>query len=414
MDAKAKALFRQRAAQRAAVNKSSGAARPAKTQKISETASAPGGAGVEVGWWDSLGYPHVRPIGTDAPCASQNENLAFFGMGFEPGADVKVRFPSGLTLEYPGVPPRTRFTAVEPVLFDLSYVEEAAGGADLVVTAYAHDRHGVRLGPGAAVRIEADGLVATGPVTHVAGNVFQRGFAAAAVPGEYPLRLTYGDWQVGVRPRVRYRGPVDAAASGLELKPECVRAGTADTVAVSFAPKDANGLALGPGLAVTLNVPGVAGPVALADLGDGRYRASFAAPPAPGIYPLEIGCAGADLGALGTLEAAGSPSAVQTSVYEDSPTVGFAQQPYRLKLEVVPRDAAGRRLGPGTVVRVVPAPDALGTHVQVPPEPRPNGMADGTFVFVLERSPLMPQGSATGIYQVYADGVLVASAPYSF
>ena len=43
MDAKAKALFRQRAAQRAAVNKSSGAARPAKTQKISETASAPGG-----------------------------------------------------------------------------------------------------------------------------------------------------------------------------------------------------------------------------------------------------------------------------------------------------------------------------------------------------------------------------------
>ena len=83
MDAKAKALFRQRAAQRAAVNKSSSAARPAKTQKISETASAPGGGARREALAPRVEYSAAaRTIHADLDPADAHDGVAL---------DVRVR-----------------------------------------------------------------------------------------------------------------------------------------------------------------------------------------------------------------------------------------------------------------------------------------------------------------------------------
>ena len=71
MDAKAKALFRQRAAQRAAVNASQG--RPSKTQRTGDSTSAPGGS--------SMPPPPPRPASTPSSSAPP---AGFFDAETEP------------------------------------------------------------------------------------------------------------------------------------------------------------------------------------------------------------------------------------------------------------------------------------------------------------------------------------------
>ena len=182
------------------------------------TTSAPSAAGTVVSWTDSEGFPHTRWIGSDAPTASQRENRAHFGLGFEASADVSVAFPSGVTLSFSGVPANSELTAVEPELVRLSATTAPTAsnppppGTVLTpqilaalgfvrVTAFAHDAMGNGLDGSAVVTIDVPGLTALTPVLHVSGNEFRRYFRSAATPGEFRARVTMDGFQVRVERR---------------------------------------------------------------------------------------------------------------------------------------------------------------------------------------------------------------------
>ena len=376
--------------------------------------SAPHGIGAEVGWWDESGLPHVRPIGADAPCASQREYLAFLGLGAKPNVDLSVVFPSGLERKLVGVPSDERVLVEEPQLFELSqtHYELGVDQDPLTVRVFAHDRFAKPLGPGVRVRIEADGLSALGPVSHVGHNIYERSFAAPSQAGEYAISADIAGFAVRTQPRVRVVGGLDASATRMELNPQSVRAGTQDTSVLTVAPLDAGGRSLGAGRALSIAFQGQLHE--LTDLGDGRYRATLAASFAPGTLPVQLLEDGAVTGASAVLVAAGAPTFEQSFLLHDYPDEDFAQSPHRYKFEVQPRDAAGRALGPATQLTVVAEPDAFGVPVAVLDECQPNGRRDGSFFFVLERSPASPAGSATGLVRVLADGVEIAAKPYSF
>ncbi len=372
--------------------------------------SGAGGGGVQAVWDDSLGYPHRRWIGGDGQTASQNEARVIFGLGHEPFADVRVEFPSGIALDFPATAPNTEIQAVEPELVRLSKAVVRPNEA-LEVTAFAHDASGQALDGTAGVSIEAPGLHPAGPVVHAGGNEFRRRFAGAAAPGTHAVEVTFDAFRVRVEPNVRVLGPPDAGGTTLRVRPEGVRAGSADSFTVEVAPRDAAGTLLGPGRAVTLAVRGASPPVAAADLGDGRYAATFAAPAAPGVYPIDAAADGVALPGLDAIEAAGAAAVARSTFYLEVPDPGIALDLDLMQLLVTPRDAAGRRLGPDAEVRLRVKPDPGTAAVAVRADLLPAAQDDGDHAFVLQKA---EQQAAAGTITAFVDGVFVRKHRYRF
>ncbi|MCZ6596091.1 MAG: FG-GAP-like repeat-containing protein [Planctomycetota bacterium] len=385
--------------------------------------SAPGGGGVVVQWTDSLGHPHTRWIGSDGQTASQNEPRAHFGMGAEPFADVRVAFPSGVTLEFPLTPPDTEIVALEPELIRLSAtsivlpvsgsglsVSPLARGV-LEVTALAHDPTGKPLDASTAVSIDIPGLAAIGPVESVGGNEFRRRFASGP-PGTYRVTVIFDAFGVRTRPRFQIVG-APTAATTLRIVPEAVRAGSNDPYELRVVPRDANGALLGAGHHVEAQVGGGV-PFTLQDRGDGRYVSGLVAPSGPGPNPVHVFVDGAALGMLGTLEVGGAPSSAASWLYFESPVEVLSLNRELYQLLVTPRDDAGMRLGPGCDVQVLVHPDPNSVPVSVRTDLGPNAQDDGDFYFVLEKPAGAPADTALGTYQVFVDGVLLGEQDFLF
>jgi len=379
------------------------------------TTSEPGGEGVEVRWKDSFGFPHLRAIGADASTASQSEMRAHFGMGFEPSADVEVRFPSGLRQSIPGVAPGTRLQVAEPSLVELSSTSALAGsGATITVTAFAHSRDGVPLNASAFVRIRVPGLTAAGPVQHVLGNQFQRVFFAGSVPGIHHAEVFFGRWRVGVHPQLRVVGVADALATRLRFSPESARAGSQDVLRMEVAPRDLLGSAIGPGHLVSAIVPDLGLSVPFSDLGDGRYAADQSAPSSSGSWPVEVLVDGVNLGPLGALAIAGPVAPDKCQYYSVSPHPLVGMEPDVFELEVRPVDSAKRALGPGANVQIQVLPKPGTAPVTLLPDPIPGARSDGRFYFLLKRAPGWEAYTASGKYHMHVDGVVLPEQSYVF
>jgi len=392
------------------------------------------GAGTLVSWTDALGLPHLRQIGSDGPTASQNPNVAHFGLGTEASVDVTVAFRSGITRTIAGVAPDTVLTVTEPELVRLSTrtlpIASQAGPGDpteVVVTAFAHDASGTPLDATADVTIEADGLVATTPVTNVGGNEFSRTFAAPQAAGSHRVEVAFDGFAPRISPRVHAYGSPTIGASTVRVRPEAVRAGSDDTFTVRIAPKDAAGVSVGSGLPLVLEPlagePSLTGTI---DLGNGLYEATYAAPRAPGLYPIDLTMGPTSLPAVATIEVGGAPEGVDpngvgtpggpvqqtaSDVYIEDPNPVNSATPHQFKVLVTPRDLAGRRLGPRTRVAVEVAADAGTAPVALR---RLAPLDGGEFPLILEKEPPPFADPATGTLTIRADGRLVATVPYDF
>lgn len=436
-------------------------------QVVPEThTSAPGGAGTMVRFTDSAGYVHTRAIGADGPTASQHEALAHFGLGSETSVDVDVTFASGITLSYPGTPPNTRITAVEPKLFELSsrvlpIASEAPQGVDrLTVDVYAFDATGQALDATAAVVIDSVGLTAKGPVQSLGGNHFQREFDLPPTAGLYVIDLSINGWVPEVLPIARFRSGADPAGTEAFVHPVAVRAGTADTFFVVAVPKDALGMKVGSGLPIQIDLPGATALGATADLGDGRYRREFLAPATPGVYPAQIANGAMVLPYKVSIRAAGPADASLTEVMQWVPVPLQAASPDELRVRIIPRDSGNRRLGPGAKVTIelfpTPPPQSPTFNRRHPAAPGssstssstgpatpgagstaggspvlvgavPNwpqvrlradidssGQEDGEFVFSLQKTPGMINKLPSGTMLIRVDGQVLTTVPYSY
>ncbi|MEM7305941.1 MAG: FG-GAP-like repeat-containing protein [Planctomycetota bacterium] len=393
--------------------------------------SAPGGFGVRCEFTDSLGYPHLRQIGLDGPTASQHENLAYFGLGTEASVDLSVEFPSGVRLLFPGTAPNQTVVAIEPELIRTSAatlpiaVSSTQPGTNnkptplqptgvYAVTAFAHDAGGSPLDGSAAVAIETPGLTPLGDVLHLGGNEFRRYFEAPASPGAFRSEVSFDGWQVKIRPRVHFYDPSDASGTTIRVAPEGVRAGTTDRFEVTVAPKAPSGVSLGSGKSVAIHVDGLtplAGPL---DLGDGRYRALFPAPPLAGTYEIEVMYEGVEVAPHGTIEAAGPPAPIVTSYTIEVPHITTSAAPNQLKLKVTPRDAAGRRLGPRADVQLTTVPDPGAAQTTVRADLFPQGQDDGDFLFIVEKPIVAHPEDESGLLQLTVDGVDFPPQSYTF
>ena len=372
---------------------------------------------------DSLGYPHVRSIGADGSTGSHHEAVAHFGLGQEPAVDLAVTFPSGMTKNMLGVAPNQTLVVVEPEMIRLSsnkLVSELAGGTQgLTVTAFAFDPSGSRLSPSAQVTIDAAGLTPLGPVMHVTGNVFQREFAPAQVPGEHRVTVSFDGWTPRIRPTASFLGRVSESATSVRLTPDCVRAGSADRFFAEVTPRDANGLALGAGHKVYMHIPGAGGiaPTLLTDLRDGRYGADFIAPQQDGVLqPLfavtgKFGYRSLDSGVK--LDVGLSPSPSHTHYYEEVPDVNFASSPDLMKFKVTPRDSNGVRLGTAATATLSITPHAWSIPVVVRGD-LSGALNTGEYIFVLERQPSLVPLSASGDFTLSLDGVPVFTQTFAF
>ncbi|MEM7310729.1 MAG: FG-GAP-like repeat-containing protein [Planctomycetota bacterium] len=393
--------------------------------------SAPGGFGVIARYTDSLGYPHLRLIGGDGPTASQHENRAFFALGDQPAIDLEVEFPSGVTLSFPQAPADSEVIAVEPELIRISArtlpiapnpgvagtrnQPTGTGPAGLyIVTAFAHDATGTPLGADAAVTIETPGLTALGGVIHIQGNEFRRYFTAPGAPGDFRTEVAFDGWTVGIRPRVRFFDPTDRTGTEIDVVPEAVRAASADEFTVIVAPKDANGVSLGSGDTVAIQIAGLAPLSGTADLGDGRYSATFPAPATPGVYPIDVAIHGALLSGLAEIEAGGIAVKSSSLLYQEKPYDFHSSAPHQLKLALTPRDATQLRLGPKAELVLTAQPDVGTPPVVVETGFFPEGQRDGQFVYVLSKPVGTPEGDATGRLQLLVDGVDLGFFPYVF
>ena len=400
-------------------------------QPICQT-SAPGGFGVEVEFTDSFGYPHIRQIGQDGPTASQHENFAYFGLGDETAVDLTVTFPSGIQLDLPALAPNQRIQPVEPKLIEVNARTLPIGlnptlpgnrnaptlalPADLyAVTVWAHDSAGNALDENATVAIETPGLTPKTPVLHLGGNQFRRYFDVPDAPGEFRAQVTIDGWDVKIRPRIIFFDPDDVTGTTVQLVPEAVRAGSADTVEVWVAPKAAGGVSLGSGDTVDILVGGQSplGPVL--DLGDGRYRATFAAPALPGAYAVSVLVNGMALPAPDPLlEAGGTTVNAQSSFILETPNINTSAAPHQLKLLVNPRDKNGWRLGPDAALSVVPVADPGTAEITVRSDLHPGGQGDGDHVFILEKPSTVPPTAVSGTLELWVDGQLQVLIPYTF
>ena len=388
--------------------------------------SAPGGFGVMARFTDSLGYPHVRQIGLDGNTASQNENLAYFGLGDETAVDLEVEFPSGLILTFPATAPNQTVVAVEPELVRPSARTLPIGPspiqpgsnrqptpvapADLyAVSAFAHDASGNPLDETATVTIETPGLVAVSGVLHVQGNEFRRYFRAPVSPGAYRTEVTFDGWTVKIRPRIHFFDPSDTSGTEVAVRPAAVRAGSTDTFEVVVAPKTDDGLSLGPGLLVNIDVPGATALSGTLDLGDGRYRATFEAPAVTGLYGVSVSKDGVPLAAGAELEAAGVADPAVTDLHLEPPDPLASANRAQYRLLLTPRDAAGRRLGPMADVEVTAVPTA--GSVSVRGDLYPFGQRDGDFPVLVQKPDFH---SVSGVLEVRVDGQLLGVVPYAF
>ena len=394
--------------------------------------SAAGGFGVLASFTDSLGHPHLRQIGLDGPTAAQHENFAYFGLGDEPSVDLTVEFPSGLTLSFPATAPNQVLTPEEPELVRLSGrtvpITVNPGIAGLrnaptptapaglfVVSAFAHAQDGTQLDGTASVSIEVPGLTAKTGVLHIGGNEFRRYYEVPASPGSYRAEVSFDGWTVKIRPRVHFYDPADTSGSTVEILPRGVRAGTADTFTVLVAPKDAEGISLGPGDAVDIQVSGLTPLDGPSDLGDGRYRATFPAPAVPGFFPVTVTVNGGRLATPGLMvEAAGQAVNGQSDLVFEEPNIFTSGAPWQLKVLIVPRDLGGAHLGPKTEISLVPTASGGTAPVNVRTDLYPDGQPDGSFAFVVEKPNTDPPTDVTGSFQVVVDGLVQIVVPYAF
>ena len=390
--------------------------------------SARGGFGVKAYFTDSMGYPHVRQIGLDGPTASQHENIAYFGLGMETSVDVTVEFPSGIKLDYPGTPPNSVLSAVEPELVRVndytipigpSVVPISSPGgtvltpvSDLyVVTAFAHDEHGTELGPEAAVTIETPGLVALSDVIPIANNEFRRYFTPPASPGSYRTEVTFDGWACKIRPRVHFYDPGDVSGTTVLTHPHAVAAGTSQPVVIQVAPKTADGISLGAGNQVSVELAGVSA-TSIFDMGDGRYEALFTAPATEGEYNVDVSINGNSVVTGATLEAGGM-IAPKSTVLKQEPLPLISAAPELVKLLFTPRDSHGRRLGPFINISAVVFEDD-GTAAVTVQHISSVGQPDGEYLIILEKPVEDPPPVATGTVHLLVDGVFFGATSYSF
>jgi hypothetical protein len=394
--------------------------------------SAPGGAGVEVSYVDSLGYPHLTILGSGGPTASQDDLVAYFGLGEALAVDLNVRFPSGIELTLPGVAANQEITVVEPRIFEierttLPIASAVTAGAAAVagppvtlpwrgvfaVTVNAHDATGVALDGSADVSIEIPGVAPKGAEQHLGGGTFRRYFLAPKTPQSVRVKAVFDGFAVGIEPQIHFYDPTDLAGTVVQLVPEAVRAGSSDTVEVRIAPKTQDGILIGSGRSVTLDVPPsilLAGPT---DLGDGRYRATLKAPVLPGFYSLTAFVDGQPAGTT-TLEAGGLPDPGATAFYIETPIEVQASAPHQYRLQITLKDALARRLGPKAALLVTPVPDSGTPPVIVRTDLYGEGQRDGDAIFVLEKPVGTPADAAHGVLEIAVDGVVQGSLPYSF
>lgn len=378
--------------------------------------SAPGGSGVVARWIDAGGYHHLDAVGTDAPTASQNEHLAFFGLGHLSTVDLQVEFPSGIVRSYADLAPNTTMTAVEPLLVELSAdeLDEGSNGT-CKVTVHAHDASGEPLDAGASVTIEVPGLAPTTAVTHVHDNVFERTFQESGQQGEHRVIVTIDGWQPIIEPVLFVVGGPNIQQSTVVVAPAAVRAGSAEVARVTVAPKDAGGRSLGAGHAVEVEVVGHQSSTLATDLGDGRYVLDVAAPASSGSYRIDVNVDGFLAVGIDTLEVGGAADPAQTELYLEVPDIISQAGAHQFKFSVTPRDDAGVRLGPGAQVAVVLTPDAgsIAAHV-LRADLHPAGRPKGEHFFVIEKSAVELMKPASGTAQVTVDGAWVADVPYDF
>ncbi len=398
--------------------------------------SAPGGFGVKARFTDSLGFVHERVIGQDGATASQHASSAYFGLGNETSVDLEVEFPSGVTLSLPATAPNQAIAAVEPEIVRpnrRTMPIAAAGPAPppvvgpartlpvpfdpqdaYEVRVFAHDQAGNALGDTAVVTIDVPGLVPLTPVTSVQGNEFLRLFSPPSTPGAFRAEVTIDGWTVGIRPRVHLFDPNDASGTTARVVPTAVRAASADTFTVTVAPKDAAGIALGPGRPLGFAVAGLTPLAGPTDLGDGRYRATFPAPAAAGAHPIAVTLDDVPLGLGLEVEAAGPPDLAFTQLLVDVPNEALSASPHQLKLKAVPRDVNGFHLGPAADVQIGVSTDPGSAPVALKTGTFPAGQPDGEFVFVLEKPLAFPPVSASGSFTLTVEGVLLSTTPFAF
>lgn len=378
------------------------------------TTSAPGGVIVE--WTDSAGFVHIRPVGNDAPTASQNAEQLVLGLGQEPSADLLVSYPSGIELELAAVPAGSALTPVEPKLVELLPSERilgSAGSGPLKVIAYAHDQAGQPLvgATAADIGIEVTGLQPRGPVEALGGNQFSRSFAAPQQSGEYPVLLNFDGFEPRTHRRFDVVGAFAPSRLSMNMNPECLQAGSGQTTRVQVVPRDDRGRPLGAGLDLELKSElGLYGP--LTDLGDGRYAGQLRATKNPGSVPILLRVNGMPVDTQQELEIAGLATD-KTTVELELPHALIASRPHEAKLLVTPRDAAGRRLGPGALVELIVVPDPGSEPTECLGDRR-KIQADGDFTFVLARAKGSALKSAHGDLLVVVDGLVSLTTRYEF
>ncbi len=272
-----------------------------------------------------------------------------------------MRFPSGIELLSAAAPAGSQLRLEEPRLLALSdRVLPAAGFQGpgkpevLTVRAFAHGRDGVALGPGAEVLIDIPALQSLGMVVDDGDGSYRAQFATDSPPGAYRVEVAFGDFVPLIRPVVHLTGGVDAARSEIRISAEAVRASSGDAVTWSVVPRDANGVALGAGHGGELGLPGVFASVPLEDAGDGSYRLAVWAWPVAGVFAAQVTVDGVLLEAQVPIEVAGPVDAERTGLEPKPIRQHEVAEPHVTKLAVEPRDAAGRRLGSGAEVQVVP------------------------------------------------------------
>jgi len=388
--------------------------------------SAPGGEGVYVEWTDSSGYPHVYCIGSDSPAASQNEHAVLLGLGTEAQADILVTYPSGIVREHLAVPADTFLVSEEPELIRLPRYTASTGdgGKPFVVTAFAHDQQGTPLDGTALVQIDATGMAALGPVEHVSGNEFRRAFRIPKHAGRSRFTVQFDSFLVLTRPRLTVYGRARPQDARLELSPECVRAGNAESIEVTFCPKTAQETRLLEELTPLLRVTPGAASLPLAPNGDGSYTAILPAPATPGRYELSIVLHQSAKGGLvaskyvpfdhlATLDVAGPPDPGQTTAYIEETNPNIAASPHEVKIQLTPRDAQGLRLGPNVPVTV---------SIQEAPGSEPISLVpgatgyqdDGDTFFVIARPEASGTDTANGLITVHQEGIEIFSTHLVF
>ena len=210
------------------------------------------------GTWHLL----VRNDGT-LPEDTPVEDL-FYVLTLLPASGDPHPATSGLTLS-PAVLDGDGVSAATAVFRPRTLAGADAGPVPNVTMGLAADGDGADGTSGAVV----DGGDGTWEMTITAPAAGGRDTVEARIDGT-PFRTT----------SLLYRGPPDAAASTLELRPRRIRSDGIATAAVEFLPRDAAGLAHGPGRSVvfsfTAGTPGASlGPGT--DRGDGSYGGTLTA-----------------------------------------------------------------------------------------------------------------------------------------